>query len=131
MRGTYAKLDDSVIINHIIRNRKLAPGSYVLDEEGQMLLTEDSTIVNAFRSWIENLSEDGAPLKFYIDGIGEYLTVVADGIEEIRDVQWTQDKAQEQNGERIVFDLSGRRMTAGQLPKGIYIINGKKVDIQT
>jgi len=29
-----------------------------------------------------------------------------------------------------VYDLSGRRMTSGRLPKGIYIINGKKVMIR-
>ena len=95
-----------------------------------MLLTEDSTVVGAFRSWVENLSEDGQPLKFYIDGINEYLTVIADGVEEVKSENPRNSKAVEG-----IFDLSGRQIadrksTSRRLQKGIYIINGKKVAIK-
>lgn len=131
LRGTYLRLDDSVVSGRSIRNRRIAPGTYLLDEEGIMVLNEDSTIVGAFRSWVENLSEDGRPLKFYIDGIGEYLNVVATGIEELQDNgQWTMDNEIMDDGKPVVFDLSGRRMPEGRLPKGIYIVNGKKVAIK-
>ena len=126
IRGTYVRLDDSVVISRIVRNRRVAPGTYVFDDEGRVVLTEDSTEVGAFRSWVENLSEDGAPLKFYIDGVEEYLTVVADGIREVVETAVPQDGGR--NG--AVYDLSGRLMPAGPLPKGIYIINGRKVAIK-
>lgn len=130
IRGTYVKLDDSVITNRIVRNRRVAPGMYLLNEDGNMLLTEDSTVVGAFRSWVENLSEDGQPLKFYIDGINEYLTVIADGVEEVKSEDSGNTKAVEG-----IFDLSGRQIadrksTSRRLQKGIYIINGKKVAIK-
>ena len=127
IRGTYLKLDDSVIVNRIVRNRRIGPGVFLLDEEGLLQLTEDSTTVGAFRSWVENLSDDGQPLKFYIDGIGEYLTVVTDGIEEVLEPISPSEGIKDDGA---VYDLSGRRMPAGRLPKGIYIINGKKVAIK-
>ena len=135
IRGTYLKLDDSVIINRIVRNRRITPGMYTLDDEGRMLICEDSTVVGAFRSWIENLSEDGKPMKFYIDGVGEYLTVVADGIETIEDEQQTMDNGQSQHGKNTIYDLSGRQVgnrnsANRKLQKGIYIINGKKVAVK-
>ncbi len=36
------------------------------------------------------------------------------------------------NGQRttVVLDLAGRRMPAGPLPRGIYIINGKKTFVK-
>ena len=136
IRGTYVKLDDSVVISRIVRNRRLAPGTYIFDDEGRVVLTEDSTEVGAFRSWVENLSEDGTPLKFYVDGVGEYLTVVADGIGEVlEDEKWEMDNGISGNGEPAVYDLSGRklnveRVNSSQLPRGIYIINGRKVAIK-
>lgn len=130
LRGTYIKLDDSVVINRLVRNRRLEPGTYILDEEGRMLLTEDSTVVNAFRSWVENLSEDGAPLKFYIDGIGEYLTVVTDGIEEVNNEETKNEKWTMDSEEPAIYDLSGRKVKKEKLLRGLYIINGKKVAIK-
>ena len=134
IRGTYLKLDDSVVTSRIVRNRRIAPGMYVLDDDGRMLLTEDSTVVGAFRSWIENLSDDGQPPKFYIDGIGEYLTVVADGILAPSSDQPT-DNQPLQDSRRGIYDLSGRQIgkpaSAGsKLQKGIYIINGRKVAVK-
>ncbi len=126
-RGTYLKLDDSVVQGRIIRNKRIAPGMYLLNEEGNMLQTEDSTVVGAFRSWVEDLTENGQPLKFYIDGVNEYLTVVADGLEEIEAPLSDVDNQERGRG---VFDLSGRRMPEGRLPKGVYIINGRKVAIK-
>lgn len=127
-RGTYLKLDDSVVQGRIVRNKRIAAGMYLLDEEGNMRQTEDSTVVGAFRSWVEDLSsDDEQPIKFYIDGVNEYLTVVADGVEEIAAPLPPFDSRTREEG---IFDLSGRRMPQGRLPKGIYIINGRKVAIK-
>ena len=60
---------------------------------------------------------DSFRLYFY----GQNRTIV--GIETIGE-----DKIM--NGERIVYDLSGRKIVNGQLPKGVYIINGKKVFVR-
>lgn len=34
------------------------------------------------------------------------------------------------NGRTIIYDLQGRQLTEGQQPKGVYIINGKKINYQ-
>ncbi|MBP5770769.1 MAG: hypothetical protein J6W75_05345 [Bacteroidaceae bacterium] len=123
LRGTYLKLDDSVVSGRTIRNKRVAPGVYMLNEDGKIALTTDSTVVQAFSSWIENLSEDGRPLRFYIDGIGEDITAITDAIPSL-------SEARHAENDGIIFDLGGRRMPKGRLPKGIYVMNGKKVAIQ-
>lgn len=134
-RGTYVRLDGSDFSGRIVRNRPVAPGVYMLTDEGMMAQTQDSTEVGAFHSWIEDVSEDAsAPLHFYVDGVCEDITAPTDGIGNI---------ALARSGERMteddVYDLSGRRIgnrqpdTIHQQPSlqpGIYIIGGKKVAIR-
>ena len=113
-RGTYVALDGSTRTT----NKLLAPGVYTLDDEShQFQLREDSTALLAFRSWIQDISAEPRPLRFYIDGVE-----MTDGI---ADVSVTDNV----NANNAIFDLSGRRV-ATPTRKGIYIINGKKVAIR-
>ena len=114
-RGTYLRLDGSTTAN-----KKLAPSIYTFDEEEQHTFVqhEDSVALGAFRSWIQDLSAEPRPLKFYVDGVD-----MTDGIGEV------QSKQANAQGGNAVYDLSGRSMAA-PMRKGLYIINGRKVAIK-
>ena len=125
-RGTYLRLDDSEVSGRTIKNKRIDPGTYMMNDEGLISQLQDSTVVGAFRSWIEDVANDsGKPLRFYVNGVNEDIT------DAILDVS---DKHGEGNGraslDNAVYDLSGRRMPAGRLPKGIYIIHGQKVAVK-
>lgn len=127
VRGTYLKLDDSQIQGRIIRNKRVAPGTYLMNDEGLMEQTQDSAVVAAFRSWMEDLSTDGQSLRFYVDGVCEDIT---SDIEEMRNEKLTM-----RNEDDVVYDLSGRqivnhKLPSGKLPNGLYIVNGRKVVIK-
>lgn len=129
-RGTYLKLDNSVLsaIGRPV-NKMIADGTYMLDDEGAMHLNEDSTAVRAFTSWIEDISSEPQELKFYIDGVNESLTAIAD-------CQFSNPTSQQSTA---VYDLSGRRVAndaaefsrnrAG-MKAGVYIVNGRKYIIK-
>lgn len=127
VRGTYLKLDDSDTQGRIIRNRRVTPGTYLMNDEGLMEQTQDSAVVAAFRSWIEDVSTDSQPLRFYVDGVEEDIT---SGIMEMKG-----EGVRSEKGGGMVYDLSGRqmgkgRLSNGQLPSGLYIVNGRKVVIK-
>lgn len=131
MRGTYLKLDNSVLSATGRPTNKMIPGgTYMLDDEGAMHLNEDSTAVRAFTSWIEDISAEPQELKFYIDGINESLTAIAD-IDAKGNMRRMDDNA--------VYDLSGRRVAAdaaefsrnrASMKAGVYIVNGRKYIIK-
>ena len=130
-RGTYLKLDNSVLLsNGRPSNKMVAPGVYMLNDEEEMVLTEDSTAMLAFTSWIEDLSTEPQALKFYIDGVNEELTAIADiratGTNTMDNGQWIMD-----NG---IYDLSGRKVAASlsdvRNRKGVYVVNGRKYIIK-
>ena len=73
-----------------------------------------------------------------------FLFDEATGIETIDNGQWTMDNGQliMDNGQldrsaqgdascsdNVVYDLQGRRIVNGKLPKGLYMVNGKKMMI--
>lgn len=127
LRGTYLKLDDSEVQGRIIRNKRVAPGTYLMNDEGLMEQTQDSAVVAAFRSWIEDVGTDSQPLRFYVDGVNEDIT---SHIEEMKNEQLTMN-----NVDDAVYDLSGRQIVNrkwlnGKLPNGLYIVNGRKVVIK-
>ncbi|MBO4800890.1 MAG: hypothetical protein J5545_03395 [Bacteroidaceae bacterium] len=121
LRGTYLRLDDSVVNGKIIKNRRAAPGAYLLDD-GLMTQHTDSAIVSAFQSWIEDISENAQPLHFYVDGINEDIT---SGIADFT-MQNSQFRMYNSELEDAIFDLSGRRMEKRSLPAGIYVRGGHK-----
>lgn len=72
------------------------------------------------------------PLEGYV---WDYSALASDGI--IRVVSdptgittLTSEESDSERGENIVYDLNGRRVTTPNLPKGIYIINGRKTIIK-
>ncbi len=124
-RGTYLKLDDSVVSGTKITNARIAAGTYMLNDEGCMQMNEEDTEVSAFAAWLEDLSTEKRPLTFYVDG--ESLS--PDGI---ADLQQQPATTPTDNG---IYDISGRRV--GSMPDdrlrlkpGLYIIQGRKVKIQ-
>ena len=134
LRGTYLKLDDSVTQGRIIRNKRVTPGTYLMNDEGQMEQTQDSTVVAAFRSWIEDVSPEPQTLRFYVDGVGEDIT------SDIYHLPIYDSSFNHSEQSEAVYDLSGRHMvngkwsngkwSNGKLPKGLYIRNGRKFIIK-
>lgn len=117
-RGTYYALDGTLLSGSTVKNKKVAPNTYTLDEDAQtFVLNEDSIIVKAFHSYIQIKKSESQNLKFCIDGIE-----LTDGISEIEEMT-------DSKNNNYIFDLSGRRV-AVPTRKGIYIINGKKVVIR-
>lgn len=127
-RGTYLKLDDSVVSGRTIKNKRVAPGMYMINDEGFIGQLQDSTIVGAFRSWIEDLNEEGKPLHFYVDGVNEDITANSTGIEELLANKPLTNAVYDLSGRRISDSSLGSRLSA--LKRGIYIVNGKKVAIK-
>ena len=130
--GTFLRLDGTDRSGTVVRNKKVAPGMYYLNAEGRMAFSDDSLTVQAFRSWIQDVSSDPVPLRFYIDGIGEDITAGADAVHSIPEaLGLTSD-----DSASGIYTLSGQRLgdatrsRRASLPKGIYIINGQKVAIK-
>ena len=102
---------------------------YMLKESGlfhsyvPFTLTEEGDITIGFRV---ELPKKGGQMPF-IDyfrlryfGNQENVVDLYTGIDEIPNVKC----------QTSVFDLSGRKMANGNLPKGLYIVNGRKVVIK-
>ena len=122
LQGTYIVRDGS----NSSSNRKVPPGVYWLDDEGHISQQSDSVSVKAFSSWFVDTSDQTVPYTFYIDGINENLSSI-EGIGIGPSGNMPADDS--------VYDLSGRKWSNGklsnsQMPKGIYIINGKKTVIR-
>lgn len=113
--GSYVVRDGSTRTN-----RKLDPGVYVIGDSGKFVQVNDSATISAFSFWLTDRSDEAVPLTFYVDGVSEELTT---GISSIEAGDATV-VGREADGN--VYDLSGRRVNAANLPKGIYIRNGKK-----
>lgn len=132
--GTYLRLDGTEVSGRTVKNKRVAPGMYYLNGDGLMELSEDSLTVQAFRSWIDDVSTDAVALRFYVDGIGEDITAATDGVQSIPEALGL--KSVDSNAAAGIFTLSGQRLgdatpeRRSALKKGIYIINGHKVAIK-
>lgn len=121
-RGTYYLKDGSSVTN-----RKLHGGThpvYTYGDNGLIDLHTDSVLVKAFTSWFIDLSNEAVVLQFYIDGISEGLSAIT---------PITAGSMPGKDDDRV-YDLQGRLVGrwAGtpQLPKGIYVRNGRKFIIK-
>lgn len=122
INGTYKRLDDSDKVGSVIKNKKLEAGLYTFNETGHVKQNQEATMLQAFRSWFKDLSDEKTKVHFYINGIEEDLLDDTNGIDAVAaSLRHTND---------AVYDLSGRRVGAVSqmeaLPKGIYIVNGRK-----
>lgn len=120
--GTYMKLADKQRVYYI--NRPF----YCMDNDGHFYESQDSVEMKAFRNWLVFVSNtDDLPMRFYVDGIGEDLTLAG--------IQHATVWGEEPSADDSVYDLSGRRIGTrqalnGRLSRGIYIVNGKKMMVR-
>lgn len=131
MRGSYVRLDNTVLNERgRIVNKKLEAGTWSFNDDGIIVENTDSTLLPAFSCWFQNINTSKR-LRFVINGVEDDLNGTATGIVTALVGQRTTA------GE--LFDLQGRRVAtlledenpqALGLPRGIYILNGKKVFIK-
>ena len=135
-KGTMAKTYDN---GKIIEGRDDLNGDYFMykgkliqvphgDKDGERY----SYGLKAFRCWFElapNTSAEGKPRKvsLYIDG-------VADSTTGIDDIHGNTDCTSYKRGIDGVFNMNGQMVRRGcsleGLPKGLYVVNGKKIVIR-
>lgn len=130
LRGTYAMLDGSIKTGTVVRNKKVAPGTFMINDEGLMAENADSTIVKAFASWIVNDGETKS-LRFYINGAEEDISAIADAIC-LPSLFTTKSEADvyDIHGRRIAHLKDGETIGSLNLPSGIYIVRGMKVVVR-
>ncbi len=135
-KGTMAKTYDD---NGIISGRDNLNGDYFM-YKGKLLQVpngkdsnneEYSYGLKAFRCWFEftekSSSSDGAKMSVLIDGIEDSTTGVDD-------IHTSSDQTSYKRGIDGVYNMNGQKLrngtSAGNLPKGMYIINGKKIVVR-
>ena len=120
-RGTFLKRDDSTA-----SNRFIDAGTYMLSDDGLMVKNVEPTEVKAFTSWVQDMSgEKQEHLRFYIDGVNEDISEIADLVPALRMTKETDD---------AIYDLGGRRVGSAEerasLKPGIYVVRGRKVVVK-
>lgn len=120
--GTYMKLADRQRVYYVNR------AFYCMDNDGHFYESTDSVEMKAFRNWVVFVrNTNGLPMRFYINGIDEDLTLSG--------IQGLTATGGEPLADDCVYDLYGRRLgtrqsLSGRLPRGIYIVNGKKIMVR-
>lgn len=125
-RGTFYKLDDSVVTDSRITNKRIDAGTYMLSDDALMVKNQEAAEVKAFTSWVQDMSDPKQDqLRFYVDGVNEDISEFPDAVAALQKEAVTDD---------AVYDLGGRRVgTASMrssLKAGVYVIGGKKVVIK-
>lgn len=136
-KGTMAKTYDN---GKIIENRDNLNGDYFM-YQGKLIQVPSGNMddgnpysygLKAFRCWFElagNTSAEGKPRKvsLYIDG-------VADSATGIDDIHGNTNCTSYKRGIDGVFNMNGQMVRRGcsleGLPKGLYVVNGKKIVIR-
>lgn len=109
LRGTYYAQNVSVV----------SSPRYMLGDQSLFYQLTEPVTRPGFSSWIEDASQgDRQPLHFYVNGVGEDLTMTT-GIGGV---------CLDRNDSNLIFDLQGRRVTSPA--RGMYIIGGKKAIIK-
>lgn len=127
---TYSTADASVRFSHqgsfsardgsSKTNRKVAPGSYLLDDDGLFSLHNDSTVAKAFSSWFFSLTGQPQQVTFYVDGVSVSTTHIG-GLTASQVLGRSDDAVYDLRGRRV-----GTRAQMASLPRGIYVMNGRK-----
>lgn len=133
-KGTMAKTYDN---GEIISGRDNLNGDYFM-YKGKLIQVPHGDMADgkpysyglkAFRCWFEltNTSAEGKPVSLFIDG-------VADSTTGIDDIHGNTDCTSYKRGIDGVFNMNGQMVRRGcsleGLPKGLYVVNGKKIVIR-
>ena len=134
-KGTMAKTYDN---GNIISGRDDLNGDYFM-YKGKLIQVPHGDMADgkpysyglkAFRCWFEltdNTSAEVKPVSLYIDG-------VADSTTGIDDIHGNTDCTSYKRGIDGVFNMNGQMVRRGcsleGLPKGLYVVNGKKIVIR-
>ena len=134
-KGTMAKTYDN---GEIILGRDDLNGDYFM-HKGKLIQVPSGNMddgnpysygLKAFRCWFEltpNTSAEVKPVSLYIDG-------VADSTTGIDDIHGNTDCTSYKRGIDGVFNMNGQMVRRGcsleGLPKGLYVVNGKKIVIR-
>lgn len=139
-KGTMAKTydKDESGKNKIISGRDNLNGDYFM-YKGKLIQVPHGDMADgkpysyglkAFRCWFEltdKTSAEGKPVSLYIDG-------VADSTTGIDDIHGNTDCTSYKRGIDGVFNMNGQMVRRGcsleGLPKGLYVVNGKKIVIR-
>ena len=104
-------------------NTKCPPGSYVLSR-GDMYHIKKETPVKGFRCWFTFNGNVPKNVSLAIDGIAE--GVLPTGLEDLVDTRLQPSDIYNANGQLVRRGAT----TLDGLPKGVYIVNGKKIAVQ-
>ena len=134
-KGTMAKTYDN---GNIISGRDDLNGDYFM-YKGKLIQVPHGNMddgkpysygLKAFRCWFEltdNTSAEVKPVSLYIDGVSDSTT----GID---DIHGNTDCTSYKRGIDGVFNMNGQMVRRGcsleGLPKGLYVVNGKKIVIR-
>lgn len=116
--------DDGVMTAHgTYVNTKCPPGSYVLSH-GNMYHIKKETPVKGFRCWFTFNGNATKIVSLAIDGIAE--GALPTGLEDLVDTRLQPSDIYNANGQLVRRGAT----TLDGLPKGVYIVNGKKIAVQ-
>lgn len=116
--------DDGVMTAHgTYVNTKCPPGSYVLSH-GDMYHIKKETPVKGFRCWFTFNGNAPKIVSLAIDGIAE--GALPTGLEDLVDTRLQPSDIYNANGQLVRRGAT----TLDGLPKGVYIVNGKKIAVQ-
>ena len=104
-------------------NTKCPPGSYVLSH-GDMYHIKKETPVKGFRCWFTFNGNAPKNVSLAIDGIAE--GALPTGLEDLVDTRLQPSDIYNANGQLVRRGAT----TLDGLPKGVYIVNGKKIAVQ-
>lgn len=104
-------------------NTKCPPGSYVLSH-GDMYHIKKETPVKGFRCWFTFNGNAPKIVSLAIDGIAE--GALPTGLEDLVDTRLQPSDIYNANGQLVRRGAT----TLDGLPKGVYIVNGKKIAVQ-
>lgn len=128
MRGTYARLDNTVMRSKtLIENKMIAKDTWSFNGDGIIMENTDSTLLQAYRCWFQNMNSE-KKLRFVINGVEDELNGIPNAIATplLGQSQTTGD-VYDLQGRRVATLREDERIDALDLPRGVYIIRGRKV----
>ena len=108
-----------------VTNKVYAPAKSYVISDSKMYYIKNPNRIKGFRGWIEDVPASSNTAKLALNGIIDDNEI--SGLEDIL----TDDALPVLTNGSAIYDLSGRKVAVdtnqlGALPKGMYIVNGKK-----